>query len=173
MRERTGLVIVNTGNGKGKSTAALGLAMRAVGNGMKVVMIQFIKGAWKVGEYESAKKLDFEIRPMGEGFTWVTKDRERDTKVAQEAWEYAKARIASGEYDLVILDEINYALDYGYVDLAEVLRALKERPRHVHVVLTGRKAKPEVIEAADLATEMVEIKHPYKKGIKAQRGIEF
>jgi cob(I)alamin adenosyltransferase len=171
--ERTGLVIVNTGNGKGKSTAALGLAMRALGNGMKVVMVQFIKGAWKVGEYESARKLGFEIRPMGEGFTWVTKDRERDMKVAREAWAFAKARILAGADDMVILDEINYAIDYGYVDLPEVLDTLEIRPKDVHVVLTGRKAKPELIERADLATEMVELKHPYKKGIKAQRGIEF
>jgi cob(I)alamin adenosyltransferase len=171
--ERTGLVIVNTGNGKGKSTAALGLAMRALGNGMRVVMVQFIKGAWKVGEYESARKLGFEIRPMGEGFTWVTKDRERDMKVAREAWEFAKERILAGADDMVILDEINYAIDYGYVDLPEVLETLRTRPKDVHVVLTGRKAKPELIEAADLATEMVELKHPYKKGIKAQRGIEF
>ncbi|HVR86398.1 MAG TPA: cob(I)yrinic acid a,c-diamide adenosyltransferase [Planctomycetota bacterium] len=173
MGERTGLVIVNTGNGKGKSTAALGLAMRALGNGMKVVMVQFIKGAWKVGEYESARKLGFEIRPMGEGFTWVTKDRERDMKVAREAWEFAKKRILAGADDMVILDEINYAIDYGYVDLPEVLETLRTRPKDVHVVLTGRKAKPELIEGADLATEMVELKHPYKKGIKAQRGIEF
>jgi len=171
--ERTGLVIVNTGNGKGKSTAALGLAMRALGNGMKVVMVQFIKGAWKVGEYESARKLGFEIRPMGEGFTWVTKDRERDMKVAGEAWEFAKERILAGADDMVILDEINYAIDYGYVDLPEVLDTLQTRPKDVHVVLTGRKAKPELIARADLATEMVELKHPYKKGIKAQRGIEF
>jgi cob(I)alamin adenosyltransferase len=171
--ERTGLVIVNTGNGKGKSTAALGLAMRALGNGMKVVMVQFIKGAWKVGEYESARKLGFEIRPMGEGFTWVTKDRERDMKVAREAWDFAKERILAGADDMVILDEINYAIDYGYVDLPEVLETLQSRPKDVHVVLTGRKAKPELIERADLATEMVELKHPYKKGIKAQRGIEF
>lgn len=173
MGERTGLVIVNTGNGKGKSTAALGLAMRALGNGMKVVMVQFIKGAWKVGEYESARKLGFEIRPMGEGFTWVTKDRERDMKVAREAWDFAKERILAGADDMVILDEINYAIDYGYVNLSEVLEALETRPKEVHVVLTGRKAKPELIERADLATEMVELKHPYKKGIKAQRGIEF
>lgn len=173
MGERTGLVIVNTGSGKGKSTAALGLAMRALGNGMKVVMVQFIKGAWKVGEYESARKLGFEIRPMGEGFTWVTKDRERDMKVAREAWDFAKARILAGADDMVILDEINYAIDYGYVDLPEVLATLQTRPKDVHVVLTGRKAKPELIERADLATEMVELKHPYKKGVKAQRGIEF
>jgi cob(I)alamin adenosyltransferase len=171
--DRTGLVIVNTGNGKGKSTAALGLAMRALGNGMKVVMVQFIKGAWKVGEYESARKLGFEIRPMGEGFTWVTKDRERDMKVAREAWDFAKERILAGADDMVILDEINYAIDYGYVDLPEVLDTLQTRPKDVHVVLTGRKARPELIERADLATEMVELKHPYKKGIKAQRGIEF
>jgi len=171
--ERTGLVIVNTGNGKGKSTAALGLAMRALGNDMKVLMVQFIKGAWKVGEYESARKLGFEIRPMGEGFTWVTKDRERDMKVAREAWDFAKVRILAGEHDMVILDEINYAIDYGYVNLPEVLETLEARPKDVHVVLTGRKAKPELIERSDLATEMVELKHPYKKGIKAQRGIEF
>lgn len=173
MGERVGLVIVNTGNGKGKSTAALGLAMRALGNDLKVLMVQFIKGAWKVGEYESARKLGFEIRPMGEGFTWVTKDRERDMKVAQEAWDFAKVRILAGEHDMVILDEINYAIDYGYVNLPEVLATLNSRPKDVHVVLTGRKAKPELIERADLATEMVELKHPYKKGIKAQRGIEF
>jgi len=173
MGERTGLVIVNTGNGKGKSTAALGLAMRAVGNGMKVIMVQFIKGAWKVGEYESAKKLGFEIRPMGEGFTWVTKDRERDKRVAAEAWEFAKATILAGAHDLVILDEINYALSYGYVDLEEVLGTLRTRPQGIHVVLTGRKADARLLDLADLATEMVEIKHPYKKGIKAQQGIEF
>lgn len=173
MRERIGLVIVNTGNGKGKSTAALGLAMRAIGNGMTVAMVQFIKGMWKVGEYESARKLGFEIRPMGEGFTWVTKDRGLDIRAAHEAWGYAKKHIFSGKYDMVILDEINYALDYGYVELVDVLETLRIRPRHVHVVLTGRKAKPEVIELADLATEMVEVKHPYKKGIKAQKGIEY
>jgi cob(I)alamin adenosyltransferase len=171
---RQGLVIVNTGNGKGKSTAAFGTALRALGNGFSVLVVQFIKGKWKTGEQLAAQQLDkFEFRPMGEGFTWDTKDRERDIQVAMAAWSFARERIAAGETDLVVLDEINYAIDYGYVPLDEVLAALRSRPPHVHVILTGRNAKPELIELADLVTEMREIKHPYKKGIKAQRGIEW
>ncbi|HUY87857.1 MAG TPA: cob(I)yrinic acid a,c-diamide adenosyltransferase [Pirellulales bacterium] len=174
MEYRQGLVIVNTGNGKGKSTAAFGTALRALGNGFSVLVVQFIKGNWKTGERTAAERFEnFEFRAMGEGFTWDTKDRERDTQVALEAWAFARARIASGETDLVVLDEINYAIDYGYLPLDEVLEALRARPPHVHVILTGRNAKPELIELADLVTEMREIKHPYKKGIKAQRGIEW
>ncbi len=173
MPERTGLIIVNTGNGKGKTTAALGLAMRAVGAGLRVVMIQFIKGRWKTGEQVSAKNLGFELRPMGEGFTWITQDRERDIAKAEAAWEYGKACMASGDYDLVIFDEMNIVLDYGYLALENVLTTLQNRPKDLHVALTGRRAKAEIMEIADLVTEMVEIKHPYKKGIQAQRGIEF
>jgi cob(I)alamin adenosyltransferase len=174
MEYRQGLIIVNTGNGKGKSTAAFGTAMRALGNDYSVLVVQFIKGNWKTGEQAAAKTFEkFEFRPMGEGFTWDTKDRERDTQVAMAAWSFARERIADGKTDLIVLDEINYAIDYGYVPLADVLAALQARPPHVHVILTGRNAKPELIEAADLVTEMREIKHPYKRGIKAQRGIEW
>lgn len=174
MEYRQGLVIVNTGSGKGKSTAAFGTALRALGNGFSVLVVQFIKGNWKTGERTAAERFEkFEFRSMGEGFTWDTKDRQRDTQVAMEAWAFGRAHIASGETDLVVLDEINYAIDYGYVPLDEVLEALRARPPHVHVILTGRNAKPELVELADLVTEMREIKHPYKKGIKAQRGIEW
>lgn len=174
MEYRQGLVIVNTGSGKGKSTAAFGTAMRALGNGFSVLVVQFIKGAWKTGERRAAERFDkIEFRSMGEGFTWDTKDRERDTRVAMEAWAVGRERILAGETDLVVLDEINYAIDYGYVPLDDVLAAIRSRPAHVHVILTGRNAKPELIELADLVTEMREIKHPYKKGIKAQRGIEW
>lgn len=174
MEYRHGLVIVNTGTGKGKSTAAFGTALRAAGNGMRVLVVQFIKGKWKTGEREAFSRFEnVEFRPMGEGFTWDTKDRERDTRVACEAWNYARERICAGETDLVVLDEILYAIDYGYVGVADILAALRGRPDHVHVILTGRNAKPELIELADLVTEMREVKHPYKKGVKAQRGIEW
>ncbi|NOY83456.1 MAG: cob(I)yrinic acid a,c-diamide adenosyltransferase [Nitrospirae bacterium] len=173
MSERRGLIIVNTGDGKGKTTAALGLAMRAVGGGLKVIMIQFIKGLWQTGEQVSAKTLGFELRPMGEGFTWITQDRERDIAKAEAAWEYGKTCLFSGNYDLVILDEINIALDYDYLNLSDVLETLENRPKDLHVALTGRRAKAELLEIADLATEMREIKHPFKQGIKAQKGIEF
>ncbi len=174
MEYRHGLVIVNTGTGKGKSTAAFGTALRAAGNGMRVIVVQFIKGTWKTGEREAFSRFaNVEFRPMGEGFTWDTKDRERDTLVAGEAWSYARERILSGEIDLIVLDEILYALDYGYLAIADILAALRARPDHVHVILTGRNATPELIELANLVTEMREIKHPYKTGIKAQRGIEW
>jgi cob(I)alamin adenosyltransferase len=171
---RQGLVIVNTGSGKGKSTAAFGTALRALGSGFSVLVVQFIKGHWKTGEraaFGTFPKAEF--RSMGEGFTWDTKDPVRDTQVALAAWAFGRERILAGETDLVVLDEINYAIDYGYVPLDEVLSALRARPPHVHVILTGRNAKPELIELADLVTEMREIKHPYKQGIKAQRGIEW
>ena len=174
MEYRHGLVIVNTGNGKGKSTAAFGTALRAAGNGMRVLIVQFLKGKWKTGECEAFRQFpNVEFRAMGEGFTWDTKDRERDTRVALDAWNYARERILAGQTDLVVLDELLYALDYGYVPIAEVLAALRARPERVHVILTGRNAKPELIELADLVTEMRDVKHPYKKGVKAQRGIEW
>lgn len=174
MEYRQGLVIVNTGSGKGKSTAAFGTALRALGNGFSVLVVQFIKGHWKTGERAAFGQFpQAEFHSMGEGFTWDTKDRERDTQVALQAWTFARERILSGEKDLVVLDEINYALDYGYVPLDDVLETLRGRPPQVHVICTGRNAKAELVELADLVTEMREIKHPYKKGIKAQRGIEW
>jgi cob(I)alamin adenosyltransferase len=174
--KRKGLIIVHTGDGKGKTTAALGLAMRAVGNGFRVLMIQFIKDdkQWHYGELESAKKLEgLEIRPMGEGFTWDTKNPEKDRQKAREAWEAGKAAIASGRYQMVILDELNYVMAYDYLPVDEVVTFLKSKPEEVHVVLTGRNAPPALIEAADLVTEMKQIKHPYYAGVKAQKGIEY
>ncbi len=173
--ETKGLIIIHTGEGKGKTTAALGLAMRAVGAGFKVYMVQFIKGKWKYGELEAARRLgeDFEIHPMGEGFTWDTKDPERDRQKAREAWEAGLNAARSGRYKMVIFDEINYVISYDYLPVDEVAAFLEKKPPDLHVVLTGRNAHPKLIDLADLVTEMREIKHPYKAGIKAQRGIEF
>ena len=171
-----GLIIVHTGNGKGKTTAALGLAFRAVGNGLKVCMIQFIKGTWKYGELEAAKKFDnFEIIPMGKGFVNLGKENPdpEDVKAAKEAFNKGKEAILSNNYDMVILDEINYAISYKLIDVEDVIELLKNKPENVHVVLTGRNAHEKIIDIADLVTEMREIKHPYQKGIKAQKGIEF
>jgi len=174
LTKRKGLIIVNTGNGKGKTTAALGVALRACGYGMKVSMLQFFKGKWKYGELRSAPKLGtFEIRPMGKGFTWESKDIEVDKRMVREAWQEASTEILSGKYDLVILDEINYALSYGFLPVQDVVDFLKKKPEMLHVILTGRDAKPEIIEIADMVTEMTEVKHPFKAGIAAQKGIEF
>ena len=154
-QKRKGLIIVNTGNGKGKTTAALGVALRACGYGMKVTMLQFFKGKWKYGELRSAPKLEtLEIRPMGQGFTWESKDIEVDKRMVREAWQAASAEILSGKYDLVILDEINYALSYGFLPVEDVVDFLKKKPPMLHVILTGRDAKPEIIEIADMVTEM-------------------
>jgi len=175
-KNKRGLIMVNTGAGKGKTTAALGNAMRAAGNGMRVSIIQFIKGKWKSGESISASQLEppIEFIPMGEGFTWNTQNRERDCVIAHKAWEVCKQKMLSGDYDLVVMDEINYVIDYGYLDLAPILEALSEKPKMTHVILTGRNAKAELIEMADLVTEMTEVKHPFKtEGILAQKGIEF
>jgi len=172
--KKKGLIIVNTGNGKGKTTAALGVALRACGYGMRVLMLQFFKGKWKYGELRSAPKLGtFEIRPMGHGFTWESKDIEIDKQMVRDAWKTASTEILSGKYDLVILDEINYALSYGFLPVNDVVEFLKKKPAMLHVILTGRDAKPEVIEIADMVTEMREIKHPFGEGIVAQKGIEF
>ncbi len=173
-RRSQGLVIVNTGNGKGKTTAALGLLFRAAGQGLRVAMFQFIKaksGNW--GESRAARKLGIEIVPLGSGFTWTSDDLERDRALAQEGWQQCRAAIESGEYDVVILDEITYCFTFGWLDLAEVLDVLRRRPAGRHVVITGRDAPPELIDFADLVTEMREIKHPYAAGVKAQKGIEF
>lgn len=173
-KKKKGLIIVNTGDGKGKTTAALGVALRACGYGMKVIMLQFFKGKWKYGELRSAPKLgSFEIRPMGHGFTWESKDIEVDKRMVLEAWQAASAEILSGKYDLVILDEINYALSYGFLPVEDVVDFLKKKPEMLHMILTGRDARPEVIEIADMVTEMREIKHPFREGTVAQKGIEF
>lgn len=172
--KKKGLIIVNTGNGKGKTTAALGVALRACGYGMKVCMLQFFKGKWKYGELRSAPKLGtFEIRPLGQGFTWESKDIEVDKRMVREAWQLASEEILSGKYDLVILDEINYALSYGFLPVDDVVNFLKKKPEMLHVILTGRDAKPEIVEIADMVTEMQAIKHPFEAGIVAQKGIEF
>jgi cob(I)alamin adenosyltransferase len=170
---RVGLIIVHTGNGKGKTTAALGTAVRAVGVGFKVKIIQFIKGSWDYGELHSAGKLGIEMVPMGEGFTWETKNRERDREVAWKTWEACREAIERGEHDLLVFDEINNAIAYGYLDVAPVLEALRARRKDMHVILTGRDAHPDLIDLADLVTEMREIKHPFHRGIYAQRGIEY
>jgi len=174
MSERRGLIIVNTGDGKGKTTAALGLLFRAWGRGFKVVMYQFIKastGQW--GEIRAAKKIGVEIRPMGGGFTWDSKDMDKTIALARECWEAGKASILSGENDVVILDEMTYTFTYGWLDVNTVIATLRERPPHVHVVITGRDAPQELIDAADMVSEIKNIKHPYDIGILAQKGIDF
>ena len=171
---RKGLVVVNTGHGKGKTTAALGVVLRAWGRGMRVIIIQFVKTrTGNYGENRAAKKLGIEMIPMGEGFTWLSKDIEKDKATAREAWELARQKICSDEYDLVVLDELTYPLTYGWVPVQEVIDVLRQRPEGLHVIITGRDAPEELIEYADLVTEMQEIKHPFNKGLKAQPGIEF
>jgi len=175
-----GLLIVHTGKGKGKSTAAFGLVMRALGHGMRVGIIQFVKGKWETGERHILDKFPdlVTIRTMGEGFTWETQDRARDIAAAQSAWEAAKEMIDASRgdnpaYDLVLLDELNIVLRYDYLPLDEVVAFLAAKPEDLHVVVTGRNAKDPLIEAADLVTEMTMVKHPFRAGIKAQQGIEF
>ena len=174
-KRRKGLIIVNTGDGKGKTTAALGLAFRALGSGFKVFMVQYIKGKWKTGEKKMADRLapDLQILPMGDGFTWDTKNPAQDIATTAKIWEVSKEAIQSGSYDMVILDEINVVMKLGYLDPATVVEFLKTKEPRLHVVLTGRGAPPAIVELADLVSEIVPIKHPYKAGIKAQQGIEF
>jgi cob(I)alamin adenosyltransferase len=173
--EERGLLIVHTGKGKGKTTAAMGLAMRCIGHGMKVGIVQFVKGVWHTGERDVLAKFPdlCVIRAMGEGFTWDTQDRQRDLAAAARAWETAKEMMADPSYRMVILDELNIVLRYDYLPVEEVLEALKSKPRNLHVVVTGRNAKEELIEAADLVTEMTQVKHPFRSGVKAQVGVEF
>jgi cob(I)alamin adenosyltransferase len=173
--EERGLLIVHTGKGKGKSTAAFGMVFRAVGHGMKVGVVQFVKGAWGTGERDVLENYSelVTIKAMGEGFTWDTQDRQRDLAAARAAWETAKAMIADPAYKMVLLDELNIVLRYEYLPLDEVLEVLRNKPRDLHVIVTGRNAKDELIEIADLVTEMTEIKHPFRSGVKAQAGIEF
>ena len=171
-----GLIIVNTGNGKGKTTAALGLAIRAWGQGLKVLILQFIKGSWKYGELAAISKMDdnIVIMPLGEGFTNKNlEEKEKHKFVAIEALTTAEKAVKSKKWDMIILDEINYALKYDLLELNSVLKLLDEKDSSLHLVLTGRDAKEEIISRADMVTEMKELKHHYKNGIKAQRGIEF
>jgi cob(I)alamin adenosyltransferase len=170
-----GLLIVHTGTGKGKSTAAFGLVLRCLGHGMRVGIVQFVKGVWPTGERAALERFSDLVtcRAMGEGFTWDTQDRARDIAAARAAWEAAKAMIADPAYRLVLLDELNIVLRYDYLPLPEVLAALKAKPPDLHVVVTGRNAKPELLEMADLVTEMRLLKHPFRAGVKAQQGIEF
>jgi cob(I)alamin adenosyltransferase len=175
---KDGLVIVYTGNGKGKTTAALGLALRAVGYNHKICMIQFIKGSWPYGEMESVKRLEPELELIvaGKGFVGIIDDkspREEHVKIAKEAIKISKEKIQSGNYDIVILDEVNYAIDLDLIDVKDVIELIKTKPSSLNLVLTGNHAKNEIIDAADLVTEMKEIKHPFKSGIKAKKGIDF
>ena len=178
MEEKTqerGLLIVHTGPGKGKSTAAFGMALRAIGHGMQVDVVQFVKGAWNTGERTVLERFPglVTIKALGEGFTWNTADRERDIAAARAAFDEARRMIADPSFRLVILDELNIVLRYDYLPLDEVLAVLRAKPKNLHVVVTGRNAKPELIELADLVTEMTMVKHPFKSGVKAQKGIEF
>ncbi|HEY0571769.1 MAG TPA: cob(I)yrinic acid a,c-diamide adenosyltransferase [Enterovirga sp.] len=170
-----GLLIVNTGPGKGKSTAAFGLVMRALGHGWKVGVVQFIKGAWETGERKALERFPDQVRwfTMGEGFTWETQDRARDVAAAEAAWRKAEELMADPEIRLLVLDELNIALRYEYLPLDEIVAALTARRPDLHVVVTGRNAKPALIEAADLVTEMGLVKHHFAAGVKAQQGIEF
>ena len=173
-RVKKGLVIVNTGEGKGKTTAAMGVLFRAWGRDMRVIMLQFIKHTTaQFGEQRAAKKIGVEMLAYGDGFTWRSKDMDRTEELAREQWEVCKDKIGSGEYDVVILDEFTYTMHYGWIPVADVLDVLKGRDPDLHVIITGRHAPPELVEYADLVTEMKVIKHPYKEGIKAQPGIEF
>ena len=170
-----GLVIVNTGKGKGKSTAAFGMVFRALGHGFRVGVVQFVKGVWETGERDVLMKFPklVTINAMGEGFTWDVADRQRDLAAARNAWEQAKALISDPSYKLVLLDELNIVLRYDYLPIAEVVEFLRNKPADTHVIVTGRNAKDELIEIADLVTEMTEIKHHFRAGVKAQKGIEF
>jgi cob(I)alamin adenosyltransferase len=172
-----GLIIVNTGPGKGKTTAAMGTALRAVGNGMKVLMLQFLKGSWHYGELDAVKAFgdNFVMKQMGRGFVKVggAETDPEDVRMVEDAWKEAEQAIMSGQWDLVILDEINYAIGYKMLDPARVVEALKRKPEQVHVILTGRNAHPTIIELADTVTEMKQVKHAYEKGVLAQRGIEY
>ncbi len=172
--ERRGVIVVNTGNGKGKSSAAFGMVARALGHGMRVGVVQFIKGSHSTGEEAFFRRFpEVSYHVMGEGFTWETQDRERDVASASKAWEQAVSFLTDPAYDLVVLDEINIALKLGYLRLQQVLDALRARPHMQHVVLTGRGAPTELIDAADTVTEMREIKHAYRAGIQAQKGVEL
>ncbi|HET7714649.1 MAG TPA: cob(I)yrinic acid a,c-diamide adenosyltransferase [Bauldia sp.] len=171
-----GLIIVHTGKGKGKSTAAFGMVFRALGHGLPVAIIQFVKGKWQTGERAALERFGdlVSINTMGEGFTWETQDRQRDLAAARAAWERAKALVRAGKHRIVLLDELNIVLRYDYLPVEEVVAFLRDdKPEHVHVIVTGRNAPEALIELADLVTEMTMVKHPFRSGVKAQQGIEF
>ena len=170
-----GLLIVHTGKGKGKSTAAFGMVLRAVGHGMRVGVVQFVKGKWATGERTVLERFpeQVEFHALGEGFTWETQDRERDIASARAAWEAAKRQIENPDIRMVLMDELNIVLRYGYLPLEEVVDYLRAKPVDTHVIVTGRNAADELIEIADLVTEMTMVKHPFREGVKAQAGIEF
>jgi len=171
---KKGLVIVNTGKGKGKTTAAMGLLLRAWGQGLRVCMLQFIKARtanW--GEEKAARKIGIEMIPLGDGFTWLSDNIENDKALARQGWEICRQKILSGNYDLIVLDEMTYVLKYGWLSWDEIQDTLDQRPAGMHVVVTGRYAPPELVAYADLVSEIIEVKHPYQAGIKAQKGIEF
>jgi cob(I)alamin adenosyltransferase len=174
---RRGLIIVNTGPGKGKTTAAMGTALRAVGQGMRVLMLQFLKGSWHYGELDAVKAFgdNFIMKQMGRGFVKVGTEKPdpEDVRMVEDAWGEAVNAMQSGEWDLLVLDEINYAISYGMLDPAKVVEALQSKPEQVHVILTGRNAHPTIVEIADTVTEMRQVKHAYEKGVMAQRGIEY
>jgi cob(I)alamin adenosyltransferase len=174
---RKGLIMVNTGPGKGKTTAAMGTALRAVGNGLKVLMLQFLKGSWHYGELDAVKAFGdtFVMKQMGRGFVKVggAETDPEDIKMVEDCWQEAAEAILSGDWDLVVLDEINYAISYKMLDPEKVVEVLRRKPEMVHVILTGRNAHPTIVELADTVTEMREVKHAYQKGIEAQRGIEY
>jgi cob(I)alamin adenosyltransferase len=170
-----GLLIVHTGKGKGKSTAAFGMVMRCLGHGLKVGVVQFVKGRWETGERGLLERFPelVTINTMGMGFTWETQDRARDIAAARAAWEQAKTLMADPAYKLLLLDELNIVLRYDYLPIDEIVATLKARRPDLHVIVTGRNAKEQLIEAADLVTEMTMVKHPFRSGVKAQAGIEF
>ena len=173
-RKVLSLVLVHTGDGKGKSTAAFGTALRAVARGWKVCVIQFIKsGKWKVGEEEIGRKLGMEWWSIGDGFTWNSDDMDRSEAVARAAWDAAKEKIASGDYQMVLLDEITYPMNWGWIPVHEVIEVIRTRPETVNVIATGRDAPRELIDAADTVTEMVKIRHAYDTGVNARRGIDL
>lgn len=174
-RDERGVVLVLTGNGKGKSSSAFGMLARALGHGMKAGVVQFIKGAASTGEESFFRRFPEEVRyhVMGEGFTWETQDRQRDIEKARQAWDVARELLADPDVDLVVFDELNIALKHGYLELETVLADIAARPAHQHVIVTGRAAQPGMIEAADTVTEMGLVKHAFKAGIKAQKGVEF
>jgi cob(I)alamin adenosyltransferase len=172
--KRHPLVLLYTGNGKGKTSSALGVTMRAWGRGWKICWLQFIKSKTShYGETRAAEAMGIEMVPLGDGFTWLSKDIEKDKALARECWALAREKIYSSNYDIVVLDEITYPITYGWLPVDEVIATLRDRPANIHLIMTGRNADPALVEFADLVTEMTEIKHPYQSGIKAQPGIDF
>ena len=168
------VVVVNTGHGKGKTTAAMGTLIRAVARGWKVCVIQFIKsGKWRAGEEQVARQLGVDWWTLGDGFTWDSEDLDRSEAISKAAWEAAKDKISSGGHDVVVLDEITYPMNWGWISSDEVAAAIRARPRHVNVIATGRDAPPELVDVADTVTEMVNVRHAYDRGVRARRGIDY